>query len=107
MTANATTLMEVAKANWRALAPVWVFPLFFLLGGAAAHALGYLNLFFWFVAIPVFFWSFYRALAACRRAKVRYWHAAFWVVLVPLAISGIAVYSRLLALQLMGSDHAV
>ena len=104
---SSTTLIGTAKSHWRAFAPFWAFPVFLMLGGAASHELGYLDLFFWLIGMPVFFWSFYRAVAACRRAQLPYWHAATWVVLAPLAVAAIAVYCRLLVLYLLGGEHAV
>ena len=104
--ANAS-LVQAARMHWRSFAPAWVFPLVFLFGGLASEQLGHPILFFWVVAVPLFFWTFSRATAVWRKGQLGYWQTAFWAMFVPFLIWAVAVYSRLLVLYLVGSDHAV
>ena len=98
-----TTLLASARNYWRSFAAAWVFPLVFLFGGLLSEELGHPLVFFWLIAAPFFFWSFFRAF----RAPVNYWHMAFWGFLVPFIIWAAAVYTRLLVLNLVAGDHAV
>jgi hypothetical protein len=77
--------------------------LIFLFGGLLAEGLGSPLLFFWFVAAPLFFWSFHRA----SRVRASRWHVVFWAMLVPFSVFVAAVLARLLVLNFLGSAHAV
>ena len=55
--------LEAATKLDPTLAPAWLFPFIFLYGGPAADRVGHADLFFWFGATPLFFWSFSRASA--------------------------------------------
>ena len=107
--ANGATasLIEAAKIHWRSFAPAWVFPLVFLFGGLASERLGHPALFFWIVALPLFFWAFSRATAVWRKGGLGYWPTVFWAMLVPFLIWAAAVYAGLFVLYLVGADHAV
>jgi hypothetical protein len=102
-----TSLIGAARAHWRSFGPVWVFPLVFLFGGLASERLGHPTLFYWVVALPLFFWAFFRATAVWRKGLLSYWHTVFWAMLVPFLIWAVAVYARLFVLHLVGTDHAV
>jgi len=101
------SLMGAAKMHWRAFAPAWVFPVFFLFGGVESERLGHPLLFFWLIAVPLFFWTFGRAAAVWSRRQLGYWPTVFWAILVPFLIWAVAVYTRLVVLRLLGFDHAV
>lgn len=88
------TLFKAGKLFWRIFAPAWLFPVVFLYGGIASEELGYPLPFFFFVAIPLFFWSFFRASRPWLDQKIQFWHSAFWGLLLPLLIWTVAVLSR-------------
>jgi len=94
------TLFAAAKCFWRNFAPAWVFPVFFLYGGLAAEEIGHPFLFMSFCAIPLFFWSFFRASRPWLQQKIKYWHCAFWAIIFPFIIWAFAVFSRLALLGL-------
>jgi hypothetical protein len=98
-----TGLLWSAKAHWRRFTPAWVFPLVFLFGGTASDQLGHPQLFFAVIALPLFFWSFFRASSAAAP----WLHVAFWAVLVPFLIWTVAVFARLWVLNLLGAGNAV
>jgi hypothetical protein len=89
-----TTLFEAGKRFWRIFAPAWLFPVVFLYGGTASEELGHPLLFFFFVAIPLFFWSFFRASRPWLNQKIQFWHSAFWGLFLPLLIWTVVVLSR-------------
>ena len=96
------TLIEAVKTFWRNFAFAWVFPIVFLYGGLAADELGQPLLFFWLVATPLFFWSFFLASRPWLQQKIRYWHCVFWGMAVPFIIWMVAVFSRLAVIKLIG-----
>ena len=82
------SLLSTAKNNLAYFWPAWVFPLFLY---AIAHT-GFLSqLTFAILVTPVFFVSFLRATTPWRRQTARYWHVAFWALLVPFAVWVIAI----------------
>ena len=101
------SLIAAAKMHWRVFLPAWIFPLVVLFGGVASEQLGHPALFFWVIAAPLFFWSFFRAMGVCRRGQLSYWYTVFWGMLVPFIIWVVVVYSRLFVLHLLGANHAV
>ena len=96
------SLLQSARLFWREFIGAWLFPLFFLLGGVAAERLGHPALFFWLVAMPLFFWAFARASRPWLRKQVKYWHAVVLGMLLPFAVFALAVYARLVAVHLQG-----
>lgn len=103
MEVGSRTLWGAAQAFWRSFAPAWLFPVVFLYGGLLSDAWGYPNLFFFLVAAPLCFWSFFRGLRPVRQKRVSYWHGVFWVMVVPFVIWVAAV---LINLALTGRLHA-
>jgi len=94
-------LLAAAKEHWRSFLPVWVFPVIFLYGGLAADAVGHPELFFWVVATPLFFWSFFRATRFSIQRKIGPWRCAFWAMVVPSLIWVLAVFTRLAVLRVV------
>ena len=94
-------LVAAAKAHWRSFLPAWIFPVFFLYGGLASESAGHPALFFWVVAAPLFFWSFFRATRVSIRLKIGYWCCVFWAMVVPFLVWTIAVFSRLVVLKVV------
>ncbi|MFK2930811.1 hypothetical protein [Dyella agri] len=92
--AQDATLLRTVRTYWRAFAPAWIFPAIFLFGGLASDRMGHPNLFF-FAVLPLFFWSFSRATGPWRRGEIRYWHGAFWCLVVPFIVWGVAVFAHL------------
>lgn len=88
------TLFEAGRIFWRSFAPAWLFPVVFLYGGIASEKLGYPLPFFFLVAIPLFFWSFFRASRPWIDQRIRFWHSAFLGVLLPFVVGTIAVVPR-------------
>ena len=88
-------LIAVGKAYWRSFLPAWLFPVFFLYGGLASESAGHPELFFWVIAAPLFFWSFFRATRASIQLKIGYWRCVFWAMVVPFLVWTVAVLSRL------------
>jgi len=95
------TLIDAAKAFWGNFLPAWIFPVFFLFGGLASETLGHPLLFFWLVALPLFFWSFLRWARLGLERKVRYWHAVFWGMVFPFIIGVTTAFSRLIAIRVL------
>jgi hypothetical protein len=96
------TLFKAGKLFWRSFAPAWLFPVVFLYGGIASEELGDPLLFFFFVAIPLFFWSFLRASRPWLEQKIQFWHSAFWGLLLPFLIGMLALLSRDTVFGLLG-----
>jgi hypothetical protein len=99
-----TNLWGSAKTYWRSFLPAWLFPFVFFYGGGVSDSLGYPNLFFAVVALPLFFWCFFRATRPWHRHQVRYWHCVFWAMVIPFLVGIVAVGSRL---ALLGLLHGV
>ncbi len=99
---KARALVSTARSYWRSFAPAWIFPLIFLYGGLASDQLGHPDLFFWLIAVPLFFWSFRLALTPCLRKEISYGHYVFWGMVTPFLILATAVYSRLVIVRLLG-----
>ena len=97
------TLLASGRMHWRSFLPAWIFPVVFLLGGVVSEQLGHPHVFFWGIAAPLFFWSYFRA----AQVPLSLPHIAFWVVLVPFVIWAVAVYARLLVLYFVGSANAI
>lgn len=98
-TLGLANLTHFAKMHWRSFAPMWIFPVVFLYGGETSYAQRHFNIFFWLVALPVFFWSFSRATTLWREGRSNYPQVAFWAGIVPFLIWVMAVYSRLFILR--------
>lgn len=96
-----TTLIGTGRAFWRNFLPAWIFPVFIIFGGLASDTLGHPLLFFWLVASPLFFWSFFRWARLWLERKVRYWHAAFWGMVFPFIIAVATAFSRLIAIRVL------
>jgi hypothetical protein len=90
-----TSVLETARRFWREFVAAWLFPPFFLFGGVAAERLEHPGLFFWLLALPLFFWSFGRASRPWVRREVRYWHAVTLGMLVPFGVFALSAYARL------------
>ena len=102
-----TYLWGAAKSYWRSFLPAWVFPFVFFYGGGVSDSFGHPNLFFVVVALPLFFWSFFRSARPWLRHQVKYWHCVFWAMVVPFLVGIVAVGSRLALLGLLhGSGKA-
>ena len=95
------TLLDAAKTFWRSFVPVWVFPVVFLFGGVASEQLGHPVVFFWLVALPLFFWSFSRAIRLWLEKKIKYSHIAFWAFAFPFMIWVVAVFTRLIVIEVL------
>lgn len=90
-----TTLLRTARVHWRSFAPAWGFPFVFLFGGLAAERIGHPLIFFFLVAVPLFFWSFSRATAPWLKQEIGYWHCIFWAVVVRFLLWVFAVAANL------------
>ncbi len=77
------SLSDAARSHWRSFLPAWIFPFVFFYGGGVSDSLGHPNLFFFMIALPLFYWSFYRASRPWLQSRVKYWHCVFWAMLVP------------------------
>jgi uncharacterized Tic20 family protein len=97
------SLFQTARTFWREFFAAWLFPLVFLFGGVASERVGHPVLFFWLVAMPLFFWAFARASRPWLRKQVKYWHAVVLGMLLPFAVFAVAVYLRLLIIHGQGS----
>jgi hypothetical protein len=98
---QSTSLWGAAKAHWRNFAPAWVFPIVFFYGGGVSDSLGHPQLFVAFVALPLFFLSFFYAVRPWLRRQIKYWHCMFWVTVFPFLVGFAAVGSRLALLGLL------
>jgi hypothetical protein len=96
-----TNLWGAAESYWRSFFPAWIFPFVFFYGGAVSDSLGHPDLFFVVVALPLFFWCFFRATRPWLHHQVKYWHCIFWAMVVPFLIGIVAVGSRLALLGLL------
>jgi len=88
-----SSLFDVAKIHWRAFAPFWIFPVFFLVGGTIADQVGHPVLFFWSI-VPIFLWAFFRATKPCKPKEKGYLKCVFWAIVFPFIIWGGAVFAR-------------
>jgi len=104
MNTKNVSLIDTVVTHWRDFALVWVFPIFFLLGGSVSEVLGYPNTFFWLAALPVFFLSFYRAIRPWLKEEVSYWSLVFWVMLVPFLIWVVAVFTRMFIIRMFSGN---
>jgi hypothetical protein len=95
------SLTGVVRTHWRSFAPAWVFPLFLLFGGTFAESKDWGGVFFVVAALPLFFWSFFRAVKPWRDRKAPYIAVVFWSMLVPFVVWCVAVLSRLFVIKLM------
>jgi hypothetical protein len=98
---QSASLWGAARVNWRNFAPAWLFPFVLFYGGGVSDSLGHPNLFFTFIALPLFFWCFFNGTRPWRRHQVKYWHCVFWVMVVPFLVGFVAVGSRLALLALL------
>jgi hypothetical protein len=98
-------LLGAAKVHWRSFAPAWLFPIVFFYGGGASDSLGYENVFFIFVALPLFFWSLFRAAQPWLRHRIKYSHCFFWAMVVPFLVGFVALGSRLSLLNLLAGGR--
>ena len=106
-TSRSVSLSDAARSHWRSFLPAWIFPFVFFYGGGVSDSLGHPNLFFIMIAMPLFYWSFYRASRPWLQRRVKYWHCVFWAMLVPFCMGIVAVASRLALLGLLfGSGKA-
>ena len=104
---QSTSFSGIAKTHWRSFMPAWGFPFVFFYGGGVSDSLGYPTLFFVFIALPLFFWSFFRATRAYVQDRAGYWPCVFWGLVVPFFLGIVAVGSRLALLGLLsGSGKA-
>jgi hypothetical protein len=101
---RSTSLSDAARSHWRSFLPAWVFPFVFFYGGSVSDSLGHPNLFFFAVAMPLFYWSSYRAAAPWLRKSIKYWHCFFWAMVVPFFLGIVAVTSRLALLSLLAGN---
>lgn len=79
---------------WRSFAPAWLFPLVFLYGGVVSQRLGHPVLFFWFIAMPLFFFTSFRASRPWVERKIRYGHYVLLAIVLPFLIWIAAVFSH-------------
>jgi hypothetical protein len=81
-----TTLIGAARVFWRSFAPLWAFPVVSLLISIVTTKIGHPLLGWWLLGMPLFFWCFFRAARPWLDRHIRFWHQAFWVLLVPFAL---------------------
>ena len=81
-----TTLIAAARVFWRSFAPVWAFPVVYLLISVVTNKIGHPLLGWWLLGMPLFFWCFFRAARPWLDRRIRYWHHAFWSALVPFIL---------------------
>ena len=62
--------------------------------------LGHPQMFFVGIALPAFFWSFFRASRPWLNRTAPYTHTVFWAMVVPFIIWTVAVFTRLVAVRL-------
>jgi len=104
---QSTSIRGTAQAHWRSFMPAWFFPFVFFYGGGVSDSLGYPTLFFLLIALPLFFWTFFRATRPYAQDRARYWPCVFLGLVVPFFLGIVAVGSRLALLGLLsGSGKA-
>ncbi|NYE29699.1 hypothetical protein HDE78_002665 [Rhodanobacter sp. K2T2] len=104
---QSTSIRGTAQAHWRSFMPAWFFPFVFFYGGGVSDSLGYPTLFFLLIALPLFFWTFFRATRPYVQNRARYWPCVFLGLVVPFFLGIVAVGSRLALLGLLsGSGKA-
>jgi len=104
---QSTSIRGTAQAHWRSFMPAWFFPFVFFYGGGISDSLGYPTLFFVLIALPLFFWTFFRATRPYVQDRARYWPCVFLGLVVPFFLGIVAVGSRLALLGLLsGSGKA-
>lgn len=80
------TFLDAAKKHWRSFLPAWLFPIVFFYGGKIADRADHPGLFFFAIAIPLFFWSYGRASSVWTRREISYRHAVLMGLLAPLVV---------------------
>jgi len=104
---QSTSIRGTAQAHWRSFMPAWFFPFVFFYGGGISDSLGYPTLFFVLIALPLFFWTFFRATRPYVQDRARYWPCVFLGLVVPFFLGIVAVGSRLALLGILsGSGKA-
>jgi hypothetical protein len=104
---QSTSIRGTAQAHWRSFMPAWFFPFVFFYGGGVSDSLGYPTLSFLLIALPLFFWTFFRATRPYVQNRARYWPCVFLGLVVPFFLGIVAVGSRLALLGLLsGSGKA-
>lgn len=98
------SLLDAARSHWRSFLPAWIFPFVFFYGGGLSDSMGHPDLFFFAIAAPLFYWSFYQASCPWLQKRVKYWHCVFWAMLVPFLLGIAAVASRLELLSLLAGN---
>jgi hypothetical protein len=90
-----STPLGAARAYWRRFAPAWIFPIVFLFGFRASEGLGTpTSVLYWLVALPLFFWCFFRFARLWLEKRIRYWHCVTLGLVLPFAIRVVAVASQ-------------
>jgi hypothetical protein len=80
------TLLGAAREHWRSFLPAWLFPIVFFYGGKVADRVDHPGLFFFVVAIPLFFWSYGRASSVWTRREISYRHAVLLGLVAPFVV---------------------
>lgn len=100
---HAHTFLEAMRKHWRSFLPAWLFPIVFFYGGKIADRVGYPSLFFFVVAIPLFFWSYGRASGTWTRREISYRHAVLMGLVAPFAIWVVVVLVQSVTTGLLGT----
>ena len=96
-----SSLLQAAKRHWRSFVPVWVFPVCFFLGWLATNKISRPFLFLTSLFVPLFFWSFFRAIRPWMRREIKYSHYSFWAIVVPFLIWVVLIYGRIFIIGIL------
>ncbi|WP_342617098.1 hypothetical protein [Rhodoferax sp. GW822-FHT02A01] len=92
---RAGSLSDAVRKHWRNFLFAWVLPLVLLFGSRIAEKAGHLNLFFIFVAMPLFFWSSHIASRPYQKRQITYFHAVVLGLIIPFLVWTLAVMCTL------------
>jgi hypothetical protein len=79
------SLFETAKMFWRYFVVAWVFPVVLVYAGIGLAELEH-PLIFFMTALPLLFWSFFRASRPWMGQRVQFWYSATLGIVFPLLV---------------------
>lgn len=79
-------MLNALYKNWSSFVWSWAFMIWFVVGGLTASAHGYVEAFFW-LSVPLLFYSQYRATRPWFRGTASYLHTVFWAMFFPFLIA--------------------
>jgi hypothetical protein len=99
------SLSHTAKTHWRALWPVWALPAVVYVGAVISETFGQFEVFLFAIAAPLIGAAYIFALRPWTRGSISYWHAVFWLIVVPGLISLVCTLGGTWIMHLVEAGH--